>query len=101
MKSGSMISYFLMYNLTVIDNASYHSRRIERVPTTSSRKSEMQDWLVAHNIEFPECALKQELLSLIRLSNPQPKYVIDELAKTSGHDSGDLRTGSKLLLHLT
>ena len=73
-------------SLIVIDNASYHSRRIEKVPNTSSRKSEMQDWLVAHNIEFPERALKQELLSLIRLSNPQPKYVIDELARTSGHE---------------
>ena len=46
----------------------------------------MQDWLTAHNIQFPESALKRELLSLIRLSNPQPKYVIDELAKASGHE---------------
>ena len=52
----------------------------------SSRKSEMQDWLVAHGIEFPERALKRELLSLIRLSNPQPKYVVDEMAKASGHE---------------
>ena len=69
--------------LIVIDNASYHSRRLEAVPTTNTRKGEMQDWLTAHNIKFPERALKSELLSL---SNPQPKYVIDELAKASVHE---------------
>ena len=73
-------------SLVVIDNASYHSRRLEAVPTMSSRKGEMQDWLLAHNIEYPERALKCELLALIRLSNPKPKYVIDEMAKASGHE---------------
>ena len=72
--------------LIVIDNATYHSRRLEAVLTTNTRKGEMQDWLTAHHIQFPEHALKRELLSLIRLSNPQPKYVIDELAKAYGHE---------------
>ena len=72
--------------LIVIDNASYHSRRLEAVPTINTRKGEMQVWLTAHNIQFPERALKRELLSLIRLSNPQPKYVIDKLAKASRHE---------------
>ena len=46
----------------------------------------MQGRLTAQNIQFPERAPKSELLSLIRLSNPQPKYAIDELAKASGHE---------------
>ena len=46
----------------------------------------MQDWLTRHVIEFPEQALKRELLSLVRLSNITPKYVIDEMAKASGHE---------------
>ena len=46
----------------------------------------MQDWLIAHNIEFPERSLNRELLALIRRSNPQPKYVVDEMAKTFGHE---------------
>ena len=55
------------YNsLTVMDNASYHSRRIEKVPTSNSRKGDMQDWLTSHGIEYPEQALKRELLSLIK-----------------------------------
>ena len=48
----------------------------------------MQDSLTAHSIQFPKRALKREHLSLIRLSNPQSKYVhvIDEHAKASGHE---------------
>ena len=48
-------------SLIVIDNASYHSRRIEKVPTSNSRKSDIQDWLMSHGIEYPERALKREL----------------------------------------
>ena len=73
-------------NSIVMNNASYHSRYVERVPSTSTRKADMQDWLTRHGIEFPERALKRELLSLVRLSNIKPKYVIDEMAKASGHE---------------
>ena len=73
-------------SLIVMDNASYHSRRIEKVPTSNSRKGDMQDWLTSHGIEYPERALKRELLSLIKLSNAKPKYVIDEMAKAAGHE---------------
>ena len=46
-------------SLIVMDNASYHCRRIESVPTMSSRKAIMQDWLVVHGIAaYPEKALK-------------------------------------------
>ena len=69
-----------------MDNASYHSRRIEKVPTSNSRKGDMQDWLTSHGIEYPERALKRELLSLIKLRNAKPKYVIDEMAKAAGHE---------------
>ena len=46
----------------------------------------MQQWLTSRGIEFPERALKSELLSLRRSSNPQPKYLVDELAKLSAHE---------------
>ena len=82
MNSNNFVEWFhnkLLSNikdnsLIVIDNASYHSRCIEKVPTSNTKKSEMQDWLTSHGIEYPECALKRELLSLIKLSNPKPKY---------------------------
>ena len=36
----------------------------------SSRKSVMIDWLTHHNIQFPEKALKRELLELIKGAHP-------------------------------
>ena len=43
------------YNsLIVMDNASYHSRHIEEVPTSNSRKGDLQDWLTSHGIEYSE-----------------------------------------------
>ena len=73
-------------SLIVMDNAPYHSRRLEPVPTMSSRKQVMQDWLTSHRICFPECALKQELYNLIRSSNFKPKYAVDEMARAAGHE---------------
>ena len=46
----------------------------------------MQDWLTAHQIEFPECALKQALYAIIKSTNPTPKYAVDEMAKAAGHE---------------
>ena len=69
-----------------MDNASYHSRHLESIPTQNTRKTEMQDWLTAHSIAYPERTIKHELLALIRSSNPQAKYAIDEMAKAAGHE---------------
>ena len=69
-----------------MDNVPYHSRRLEPVPTMSSRKQVMQDWLTSHRICFPECALKLELYNLIRSSNFKPKYAVDEMARAAGHE---------------
>ena len=48
----------------------------------------MQEWLASHNIEYPEHAHKLELLhvAFIRLSNPQPRYFVDEIAKASVYE---------------
>ena len=73
-------------SLIVMDNVPYHSRRLERIPTMSSRKQVMQDWLTSHRICFLECALKRELYNLIRSSNFNPKYAVDEMARAAGHE---------------
>ena len=69
-----------------MDNAPYYSRRLEPVPTMSSRKQVMQEWLTSHKIPFPERALKRELYDLIRSSNFKPKYAMDEMARAAGHE---------------
>ena len=58
-------------SLIVMDNAPYHSRRLEPVPTMSSRKQMIQDWLSNHGISFLDCArencIEHVTLSLIML----------------------------------
>lgn len=49
----------------VLDNASYHSRKLEKIPTTVTRKHEIQEWLRSKNIPFEEDMLKVELLSVV------------------------------------
>ena len=82
--SGFMIHFSLTSpnSLIVIDNAPYHSRRLEPVPTMNSRKQVMQDWLTAHEIEYPEHALKRELYAVIKASN----VAVDEMVKAAGHE---------------
>ena len=64
-------------SIIVMDNASYHSRRLQKIPTKSSTKQEMKDWLTSNAIQFPEKELKCELYSLIVSSNPVTVYVCD------------------------
>ena len=73
-------------SLIVMDNAPYRSRKLEPVPTMSSTKQQMQDWLTAMGIVFPECSLKRELLQLIVASSPTSKYAVDEMTKAAGHE---------------
>jgi hypothetical protein len=36
-------------SVIVLDNASYHSRKIESIPTPSWRKAKIQEWMISHN----------------------------------------------------
>jgi hypothetical protein len=47
-----MIKYLPADSVVVMDNASYHSRRIEKTPTSSWRKQEIIDWLTTKSIEL-------------------------------------------------
>ena len=51
-------------SIIVMDNASYHSRYLQKIPTKSSNKQVMKDWLTSHGLHYPEKALKRELYSL-------------------------------------
>ena len=73
-------------SLIVMDNAPYHSRKLEPEPTKSSTKQQMKDWLTGKEIVFPECSLKRELLQLIIASSLMPKHADDEMAKAAGHE---------------
>ena len=62
----------------IIDNASYHSRKSEKVPNASTRKADVQAWLTKKEIFFEEEMIKAELLALVKAYAPREnRYVVD------------------------
>ncbi|XP_066948601.1 protein fem-1 homolog C-like [Macrobrachium rosenbergii] len=51
-----------------MDNASYHSKIENKVPTISNRKSEVIEWLSSNNITHDPSASKPKLLQLAKVS---------------------------------
>lgn len=69
-------------SVIVMDNAPYHSRRQEKIPTSASKKAEICQWLLSKNIEFDETMLKMQLLDLVRVNKQKYiKYATDEMAR--------------------
>lgn len=69
----------------VMDNASYHTRRKEKIPNSKTLKVDIQNWLREKNIDFPEDCLKKELLEEVsKVKHLYTSYVVDEKAKDNG-----------------
>ncbi|KAH6920073.1 hypothetical protein HPB50_028940 [Hyalomma asiaticum] len=74
-------------SVIVMDNASYHSAQVEKVPSSSSRKADIQCWLKSKSIPFSDDYLKSELLQLVKQINHMfLAYQIDTLASAAGHE---------------
>lgn len=72
-------------SVIAIDNASYHTRKKEKIPTTKSKKAEIQDWLREKNVQFPKDSLKKELLAEVsKIRHLYSMNVVDEIAKSHG-----------------
>ena len=72
-------------SVIVLDNAPYHNRVIDPVPTKSSKKDVMQKWLTDHGITWERSDLKSDLMKKIKESNPRKAYATDVIAETNGH----------------
>uniref|UniRef100_A0A6P7H9D5 Uncharacterized protein LOC114349023 n=1 Tax=Diabrotica virgifera virgifera TaxID=50390 RepID=A0A6P7H9D5_DIAVI len=69
----------------VMDNASYHSRRLEQLPTTAWRKGRIQEWLTEKGIAYEESMLKIQLLDIAQIRKMEYlKYAVDETTKDYG-----------------
>lgn len=69
-------------SVIVMDNAPYHSRRLEKLPTSAWRKGQIIEWLSEKNIPHEDSMLKVELLDIARQHKANyTKYVVDEMAK--------------------
>lgn len=65
----------------VLDNAPYHSRKLEKIPTSTTKKADIEKWLSSKNISFEEGLLRIELLDIVKRHKQQyNKYIIDDMA---------------------
>ena len=74
------------HSIIVLDNASYHNGVLEKVPTKSSLKREMQEWLDKHGIRYDSSDLKVDLFSKIVAAQPKTIYLTDKEAEDKGHE---------------
>ena len=74
-------------SVIVMDNASYHSRKIHKPPTASDKKATIQEWLERKGITAAEHLLKAELLHLVtrHITAADTNYVFDKMASDNGH----------------
>lgn len=71
--------------VVVMDNASYHSRRLEKTPVTSWKKQDIQEWLSSKQISFEVNETKVQLLEKVKgIKSQYTSYVVDEMAKEVG-----------------
>lgn len=70
----------------VMDNASYHSRQKNKIPGSTNRKREIQDFLCERDIYFHESYNVRQLLEVVKSYNFLKEYVCDKIAKEAGHE---------------
>ena len=73
-------------SVIVLDNAPYHSTLVNKIPTTSSTKGTIMDWLRANNIPFNSSMRKVDLMQIVLQHKPLEKqYKADEIIRAHGH----------------
>lgn len=68
-----------------IDNAPYHSRQINKMPTQANTKHEIINWLRDNGEDVNNSFLKAELIRILNSKRRPKKYVVDEMAAEYGH----------------
>lgn len=69
-------------SIVVMDNASYHSVKLDKAPTSRTLKADIIKWLTDKGAVIDRPMVIAELLDMVKRLKPlHEKYVIDELAK--------------------
>lgn len=72
-------------SVVVMDNAPYHSVKLEKIPVKGWNKQKIIDWLQSKGVSMDNSYLKKELLEKAAEIAPQyDRYLIDETAKSNG-----------------
>lgn len=74
-------------SMIIMDNASYHNAYVEdgALPSGTSSKDELRDWLTRNGIPWQDDMLKVELWGLCKRFAPKPEFKLDRLAREEGH----------------
>nr|XP_023022563.1 uncharacterized protein LOC111510841 [Leptinotarsa decemlineata] len=77
-----MIEHIPLNSIIVLDNAPYHSRLVERLPTTAWKKQDIIDWLRNKSLLYEDGMVEAELLKIARQHKSKfKKYVVDKMAE--------------------
>lgn len=82
--SESLLPNIPARSLIIMDNAPYHNVYEEGAfyPTTSTRKADLQSWLLSNHPEaYQEAMLKAELVAVCKELCEEPPYALDVLAQ--------------------
>ncbi|XP_050514989.1 uncharacterized protein LOC126890178 [Diabrotica virgifera virgifera] len=74
-------------SVIVMDNATYHSEQIRKIPGVASTKKQISDFLYNNDLYFEETyTKKKEMLEVLHTKVFEKQFVIDELVKRDGHN---------------
>ena len=89
--------------LLLTDNAPSHNEFVKgtKIPSTATKKAEIQAWLESHSIPYPpeKKGTKAVLLELVRRHKRKfpPVYVIDKMAREYCHSGEDEAVGHEVV----
>ncbi|XP_052748728.1 uncharacterized protein LOC128200194 [Galleria mellonella] len=73
-------------SLIVMDNAKYHSVQLNKPTTQADRIAVIKEWLQSNNIPYDDNWRKCQLLEAVKIHKSEPKYQIDGILKSHGHE---------------
>lgn len=80
------ITFFSQTCVIILDNASYHNVRAEKLPTSATCKADMENWLIQKGIPFQQNLLKVELCDIIKNNADFITYRIYDVIRNSGFE---------------
>ncbi|KAH6925968.1 hypothetical protein HPB50_012836 [Hyalomma asiaticum] len=87
LERDDIVAWRRKYLRTIREMRRQQRAQVEKVPSSSSRKADIQCWLKSKSIPFSDDYLKSELLQLVKQNKHMfLAYHIDTLASAAGHE---------------
>ena len=81
-----LLTNIKLNSVIVIDNAPYHTVKLEKIPTTKTRKADIQAWLTSKGVPWLPNMIIKELLELVNgVKHLYEQFRVDTVAKLHGH----------------